>query len=476
MKIGAVLAPPALCLRGRHLAAMLAGLLGALLVPLLMRTFGMQRAAQTMAAVLLANWLLVLWCLFVSGLLRQNEPALARLVPRQAQRLRWALVVGWGVAALSMAALGRGVFGLGLAWLLLGALALLTFAWMTRWPQLWSVLWVLPAFSWLWLQWVPLQALGRQLRAFANAQPLPATLATLALAMLVLPALVRQGGDAHRRSHERRERRRRAARLVGEGAGGWRLPGWSAGLRRLLSTPYRAWLGHLCGARRASVMARAMLVLGPSAHWTGQATAALIIAGLTVAVLLVQVALQVLPSPNFSRVYLAGPAFGLMMFSINPLLQARTAMFRSRREQALLMLLPGVPRGAGLSRALARRLMAHFLVSWAAAGSVALLLMHGVPGAGAAVQATVFACLPCGLLVWCDWSRLRAPGGIAVAATVLLVVLACALAVALQRGLGVSLAALTPGSLGLTLALGAWRWRVLGRVATPWPAGRSARR
>jgi len=448
-----------------------AGLLfGTLGLPWVLRALGLGRIADRLAPVLLGTLILVAWCGYVGALLRQNEPNAARLVPGQVRRLQQVLLGAWVSTTLLTGALGWALFGFDLPALLTAALTLIALAWTVRQPALWSVLWVLPAFAWWWTQLEPVRWLVRQWWWLGQTQPLIAALLTLLLAVLLVPAAVQTGGARHSRSHGRREASRRAAAAGGLGTSSWRSgAGWMAWLQRQTSRPYRAWMGFLCARPPRSPMARAMLGLGPSAHWTSQAAVALFIAVVALGSLALLMALV----PAFERSHLLGPSLGLMSFAVSPVLQARTSLHQSRREQALLALLPGVPRGAALNLALARRLSAHQLIAWAIGSAVAMALTHGVASATLVVHSVVFVSLPFVLLVWRDWSQAPAPSASATAWVVLAMVVGSMGVVSLRRAdlVGVEIVALV--SVGLTLGVGAWRYAVLARAPAAWPTGRT---
>ncbi|TXI18349.1 MAG: flavin reductase, partial [Roseateles sp.] len=69
-------------------------------------------------------------------------------------------------------------------------------------------------------------------------------------------------------------------------------------------------------------------------------------------------------------------AIGLMSMGINPAFMLPAMLWHSRREQALLRLLPGMPQGQALNRAVARLQLRHTLTAWllCSTGLVALAL------------------------------------------------------------------------------------------------------
>jgi len=158
-----------------------------------------------------------------------------------------------------------------------------------------------------------------------------------------------------------------------------------------------------------------------------------------------------------------GLQIGLVSMAMNPLFGLAANLYRTRREQALLMLLPGMPRGGALNTLMARRTAIQFLAQWLIA-LCALLLVAGGPEALVAMRFSglhlLLACLPAGTMLLRDWSSLPSPGqGPAVLVFIGVVVLAGAMA-GLQW-LGLSLWLMAAAAVLLSLALLRWRWQGL---------------
>jgi hypothetical protein len=405
------------------------------------------------------------------NVMRQNHPALARLVPGHLARLRQTLGATWLVSTLLFAgALALGAPprapGAGLAF---GA-ALMAVALLLRWPLASTWVWLIPASSGVWSRWQVVHELQAWL-AWAMERHAPG-LALLLLAgmALALLAVVQSGGPAHVRSHRQRERWAEAARggmPSRDLRPGWRLFGWVA------AAPYAAWLRRLCDDRRRSpAISRAMLALGPQLHWSSHLAIGVLSAGIATLVLGVVLPLV---APGWAgpdgAVAAWGLSFGLMMFALNPVLQARSVFHHTRHEQALLALAPGMPRGVRLNRALAMRQALHALSAWVVAAVCSLWLVH----ASDSWQPLAFAfgCLPVLCVGWRDWSRAGPVVPLAVALPPLVAgALGATASLALQHGL--SLWWVAGLSLLATGAAMAWRWRRIQRAPAAWPTGRLA--
>jgi hypothetical protein len=223
------------------------------------------------------------------------------------------------------------------------------------------------------------------------------------------------------------------------------------------------------------------LGLGPQAHWTTLVTGlaqGLLMLALACVVLAV---LPVFPDWKLGQSLALGALMVLAGSGLTAVAQRLpAALWASRREQALLCLLPGVPRGASLNRWLAWRLAGTGLANLALLLVVVLVLGRfanaTTDAIGGMVSEMALSMLvldaPMVFLLWRDWARAQAPAGGAqgLTAGVMTFVgwLALAWAIWLDRH-WYELAALT---LLLTLPLAWWRWRVISRAPTAWPVGR----
>lgn len=448
-----------------------------------------QRAAWVALGVLALVGLTAHWATHFAGLLRLDHPHAAHTVPGHSHALRHAALGLWAGLALlasALAAVGSGLLGLDTAlgaWRLVlatllgtGTLLLLVAAALRWW---W--LWVLAAVSPSLLALGPVRGLlfdgGTAALRLWQAQPLGCTLLLLALQGLVLGTLFGRGDAAHARTYARRERFRRAAAenptgpkggLAAYGRWGERLawPGQAladAWLRRCLARPE---------ARRNGVMARAEFVLHGTQHWVRQMSSLLFV---QVCVLLslwmLTTFTQLEPALLFEHGRL-GIAIGVGIAAFSAVLNPYFALWGSRREQALLVLLPGMPQGAALNRALAVRQARHGLLMWAAL----LPAVGALLWAGHAPHALAFigTALPLGAWVWRDHAHMRPAGP---TSTLLPLGLCVLLGLLSMFWLSRQPAALGPwllGLLALSAALLAWRWRVLQRLPQALPVGRLA--
>ena len=414
------------------------------------------------------------WAWFFLSLMLQNHPHAARFVPGHLRTLRTLLVVVWllftGVAALFGWAFGHAGLAAGAA-----ALAMLLVAWLVRAPWLGAVVWIATASSPHWTRTRIWTTLNAQSNTAWHRQPTLVVcvlvIALLAAAVVSGMVLLQAGGRRHARRYRAREQQRAAVR-PGALDARWKSVGAAAWLRDAASWPYRHWLVRVSAQRDGAVLPRALLGLGPGIHWTGQLGQAM--TSIALAGLILLVAWQIYPDTNFvsSSGVAWGLAFGVMSLSFVSALQARAAIHVTRREQALLMLLPGMPQGPLLNRQLARRLMCQFIGWWVLSVSVCLLFLpRDDMSIGWAITFAT-ACLPIGATVWSDWSRIRAPTPLSGVAPLLLAMLATAGAIAAQLLLGVAVLWCALAFATVAVMLAAWRgWR-LQRAPSAFPAGR----
>lgn len=433
--------------------------------------------AKGFAVGTLAFALELLWLIALGSAQRQNHPNAARLVPGHVQRLRESVVAVYLAVALSSAAALGLVFGHALAWGLAAGLMMLLVAIMLQNPWLWAVWWVVPALAGKWTTTAPWQALRELALSAYETQPL----ALAAVGLLLLPWLasrfVHEGGASHAEKFKRNEQRRRASQLARLGQTNLRDQGRVAQFfGEAFLILYRRWMQHLIATARPtprSVLARAELACGVNAHWATHLGSSLVFAGiaaLTWAVAHFGYGVQVRQFINQGGY---GMAIGLSIAAILPAMSVRSALYSTRREQALLMLLPGMPRGAALNQRLARRQMLHFVLSWAAAALLLRLLLDDSDAANA-VHGFVVGALPVGLLLWRDWSRLPPPNATTAALDLLAVVLTTCLAGAATRWLHLSPDLLLVAVALGTLAVGAWRWQRLATLPQAFPVSRRA--
>jgi hypothetical protein len=218
-------------------------------------------------------------------------------------------------------------------------------------------------------------------------------------------------------------------------------------------------------------MSRLEIVLHGQQHWLRQGLGVLM--GLTIAVLTITLTCVLAYGSlqdNWKHVGF-GLAIGLASIGFNPAFALPNVLWHSRHEQALLRLLPGVPQGRAQNRAVAWLQLRHVLGAWVLTTAALALLAW-------TTDDLALLCLAFGALPLCvTWplrapARLRSPSGWTAALSVLAFVLAAVGLYALHQKLDTPLALIAGGCLGLSLALGLWRWRGMSRAPTALPAGR----
>jgi hypothetical protein len=386
------------------------------------------------------------------------------------RRLRSLLALGWVASTLAIA-LPIVLVDSALAWAtsaVAAALMLLLFA--ARWPALWIPLWMsswaLPSSAPWWRGQAVLRGGLEAAGQVFVQQPLAILVLTLAIGASALPWLVQRGGARHVRGYQLRAHRARVLR------GGATLERWQAlgpsWLFGVMHAPYRFWLGRASLDGRGSSLRRALLLLGPSVHWSGQLGVAVFVA---VPVLsLMAWGMGRMPVGEVPSGLFFGMSVGTTMLAISALQQAPVAYHQTRREQALLMLVPGMPRGAELNRGFARMLGLHFTAVWLACTLVLYLLGAWVRVQDLSMLAMPVGALPLLGLLWRDWSRQRAPSPSGGGAIGLLTVLGGGAVFVLQSVMAPGAVLATAAAAALTFA--AWRWRRLSALPQAWPTGR----
>lgn len=437
-------------------------------------------AARMAALALSAAW----WAVLVNNVLEQNHPTLAQVVPGHPRRLREALVVAW--AALGTALTGI-VFGGVADWRLgvaIVAPSLAVLAVSVRWPWLWLAGFVAPYAVAYAMQRPSTSEFERVALAAWRAQPEAIAAAVVMASGLLLVSLIQTGGRRHAANYE--SRRRRMLRLQAASRGERACaPGARGGLAGLLARPYHRWMAHLLARPASSARARTLLGLGPGAHWTGNVAAlAATAAAIGVAIVAALLVAQVFPVVGeFLPLGLSGLAIGVLFGLVGPAIQVQSRLHQTRREQALLTLLPGVPRGAALSRWLSGQMTVQFLLSWG--GGVVLMLALGAlardvlrnpfePAYATGRVYMVVATLPLVAFQWRRWARLPAPTSLTVLGPTLL-----GLALAVLAFAGQIAGVATPLQCGVAFAVAAfawcaWRWRRMDGDPPALPVGRLA--
>lgn len=433
-----------------------------------------------------AGWLVVAGLLLLTGLgvwlavcgslQEQNHPTAARTVPGHLRTLRRAALLGWALCTGLSTLLLWAIFppgGAGPMLLLSCGFIAVFLLWSSRMVWLWLLLTLLSPL--LGALGGSLASAGRVLIALWDEHTAAMLLAGL-LAQAALVVLAFGGGDArHRGRHARQMLMRNAMRMQLDGrqanAAVWGRPiEW---VTRPFGLVVDAWqrrlLARADNASPANVMARAAIVLHGVQHWMYQLMG---IAALAAIVLVVFAAVS-----SFAQVplkaFLPG-AFGMGIaiasMGFNPGFALPTALWQSRREQALLCLLPGMPRGAALNRAVAAGHLRNAAMAWLATSLVLLAL-------GLAAGNRWLLCLPLAALPVMAVNLTRRPAAMRApqVLTTMWPVLAFMATAGLLYGLsqlGVPMALLTVAVPALSAGLLAWRWRTLSRAPAALPTGR----
>jgi hypothetical protein len=430
-----------------------------------------------MAGVLLLVGLGV-WLAVCGSLQEQNHPTAARTVPGHLRTLKRAALLGWALCTGLTTLLLWAIFPPSDVWpiLLLSCGFIAVFLlWSSRAVWLWLLLTLLSpllgAFA------GSLAPAGRTLAALWSEHTAAMVLAGL-LAQAVLVTLAFGTGDAgHRARHARQTVMRSAMRMQLEGrpanAAVWGRPiEW---LTRPFGLVAEAWqrqlLARADNRNPGNVMARAAIVLHGIQHWIYQlmglaALAAIVLVAFAVVSHLIHVPLKTFLPGAFGM----GVAIASMGF--NPGFALPTALWQSRREQALLCLLPGMPRGTALSHAVAAGHLRNAAAAWLGTSLVLVAL-------GIAADNRWLLCLPLAALPVMAVNLTRRPATMRAPQlmTTLWPVLAFFTLTGLLYGLlqlGVPLALLAATVAALSAALLAWRWRALSAAPAALPAGRLA--
>lgn len=443
------------------------------------------RAAAVVVGALAFLAVALYWGLQLGALLRLDHPHLARTVPGHSRALRSVAVALWlALVALCGLAAALGGWWLegqglsrGLAVAVGAATTLFLLALAVRWWWLWLPLSVGPAYmgsatwrafmadGWAWLQ------------RLWQAQPLGLALALLVLQALLLPLVFGRGDSRHASAYAARERLRQ---IAADGAAGNKpmlaaYGRWGEWLGRPWQRLADAWLAHVCRHAQAtprSAMARAEIVLHGPQHWVRFLSTGLLVQ--------VVVALCLLATVQFTGLGLqallesghVGIAIGLTSMALSAVMALPAALWHTRREQALLVLLPGLPQGAALNHALAWRQLRQCWWTWA----LMLPALATVVWAGQGLSLLAFTAmaLPMSAWLWRDASRLREPRPAAALVPMALCLAAGGLSAFLLSRWPAALLPWLLAVLVLTATLLAWRWRRMDTLPQALPAGRLA--
>jgi hypothetical protein len=187
------------------------------------------------------------------------------------------------------------------------------------------------------------------------AQPELATLAGLALSAALLPLMIGRGGNAHIRWYQRQTQMRELMRTGGGVKGLEQLGAFGEWLERPFRRVSGGWLRRtlrLAQSTPASTMSRLEIVIHGRQHWvTGLMGLGLAVVGLgAVFALLGMFFGGDIDVKGAWKGGAPGLSFGLVSIVLAPITAAVGSVWFTRREQALLALLPGVPQGRVLNR------------------------------------------------------------------------------------------------------------------------------
>jgi len=438
--------------------------LGALLyvgVPLLLQALIGGKIGLVSFSIMLLWSAFGLWGLLTHSVFLQNHPTLARLMPGHVMRLRLTLLLPYFAGTLVSEQLGRTLWDMhGLGTVAVAAFCFVALG--ARWPLVWASTAVL-GFTPLVNRILPAPLVALLQDGVMFLASLPGLLLATVAGAILLGSLVQAGGPAHESSYLKAQARRRSSR---SGNATSEL-GWA---NRMCSNAYaRSFAATLAGRRDR--FDRIALALGPKAHRSSTG------AGIFVMVIIV---LIVIVSLRFTGVFelsdkaaqgVGNSLFGLMGVLIGVVTQLHGTMVQRRHEQAVVSLLPGVPRGTAFNRALGLWLMGQYLRLWGMGAGLLTLILAWLPGTHMALLAFLTGTLPGGLMLWRDWSRANrfsAWDGLAMALPIALTVLS---RWALEGG-RLSVPVFLALAVVVIGVLAAWRWRVMTRAPMAWPAGR----
>lgn len=419
------------------------------------------------------------WMAIATNLLEQNHPAAARCVPGHVRTLKRAALLGWALCTLLFTLVAWAMMPTAGLWpiLLLCSGFLSAFLlWTTRLVWLWFLAILLSPLS---------LALGSQLAPARQALAAlweSHTYEVLLLCLLFQAWLAMRAianGDAkHQARYATQALMRRAMQMQLEGKPP-AISAWAPFER--LSRPFvrilSAWLQHVLdradNARLRSVMARAEIVLHGQQHWLRYA---LTMGAITAVVLVIFTLVLTTTGASLALVLQHGGfgmGIGIASAGLNPGFTTPNMLWQSRREQALLKLLPGMPQGRALNVALARLQWRDFIVGWLL--TTLLLVALGMGTGNQLLLCLPLAALPIAALTLTRPPALmRAPTAMTMVAPSFVFLTLTGILFLLARELGVPLWQHGLATLAVSAPLLAWRWRRLVAAPTALPAGRLA--
>lgn len=438
--------------------------------------YGGDSSAMTKAfCISAALFIQVMWMLHILSIYQYNHPAHARLVPGNLRRIRESIIGLW--IAVSVICTLVLVPAFGFTGHLFLAIAVMTVLSIT--PALW-----IAALAFGVLQpWLSDFGVNQFLRGTARTvyNDWAVALGIVALivcAWILTHSIIRNGNEKHQKNFEQASRMRWAAMPNAEGrqASLHHWGHWGTRILRVIQYPVTRYMQHLVRNPKntpSHVMARAELMFGADVHWVMQVSMAAVVTVLTMLACF------------FARLYW-GAEWGAEMFGglmllvfavffigLTPPMSLHQAIFRSQREQSLLMLVPGMPQGAHLNRILSVRFLRQTAIAWLTAALIATQLPLK-PGFHTLVTAALIGFLPALGLVIQDWSRMQRQRPSRVLVYMMATLAGPVICSVCMFNLQWSAWALLIASAIVTLVLLLWRWNKLQGFPAALPAGRLA--
>jgi hypothetical protein len=168
-----------------------------------------------------------------------------------------------------------------------------------------------------------------------------------------------------------------------------------------------------------------------------------------------------------------GIAWCMLFVGFTPMMSIQAALYRSKREQSLIMLLPGMPQGTALNRLIAMRILRQACLTWLITAGIALQLPLDA-NTGQMVAAAYIGLLPGSALLIQDWSRMQMQRPIRALFYSVAVMTGPVICFIALRWWHVDGYWLLFASMMIALVLVRWRWIRMQRFAAALPVGRLA--
>nr|WP_315489793.1 hypothetical protein [uncultured Rhodoferax sp.] len=423
-------------------------------------------------------WLVCMGLLIVGDCVALSQSSVTGLVPGHVRVLRQTLAAVWAifgalVGLLSAWSFGHAAHGLMFFWIFIGFMALgMQSGWVG--VMLMVAVW---ASSKLQLQYDQVLMDAYMTHTWSSLA------LTGAVVLFVLMRSIRRVNSSQPVNYLQRFRRQLDLQATDSGRPDLRhATAWEMGLARLQDWPQHWWLSRLIRHAKPtapSVLARALVVLQVKTHWIRLLANTLVVSGVFYLVL---IQMNASSGRDWRELLAESVMIALVALVLIPVTHVGAVqllgLHSTRREQALLMLLPGMPQGTELNGRIARALLTQFMVTWCLCmAAVALVEWFAPAPLGYAIW--VSAAFPSCLWLTRDLSALSKPSSNHMVASGLLMVL-CGIAatillprapmvIADHRYIAAGVLFVVP----TLLALG-WRWRKLQAFPPAFPVGRLA--